>query len=386
MISLLSRQIFKKYGEGADARKACGTLCGVTGILFNLLLFTGKCIAGVLSHSIAITADAFNNLSDAASSLITLIGFRMAGQKPDSDHPFGHGRMEYLAGLAVSALILVMAFELLFTSVKRLFVPENVLYDPLIVGILILSILIKCYMYLYNTRIGKRIASKALHATALDSLTDALSTALVLGTTLLSHFSSLSLDGVCGILVGLFILRTGFVSAKETLDPLLGQAPDPVFVKEIESLVLSHEQILGIHDLIVHNYGPGRTMISLHAEVPASGDMLALHEVIDTIERQLKEQLLCDAVIHMDPVCTDDSEVLLWKEKVTSFLAELDPVLTMHDFRLVRGAARTCLFFDVMIPYGYSLTDEEVCARLTARIEAEDPNFSALICADKKFA
>lgn len=387
MVTLLSRIFIKNRGDTDDAkiRQAYGVLSGAVGIFFNLLLFAGKFFAGALSHSIAITADAFNNLSDAGSSVITLIGFKMAGQKPDPHHPFGHGRIEYIAGLAVSAAILIMAFELIQTSFVKIIHPAETLFNPLIAVILLCSILVKCYMYLYNRSIGRKLKSEAMLATAADSLSDTLSTAVVLVTSLIAHFTGLYLDGICGVLVGVFILYTGLTSARDTLNPLLGQAPDPQFVKDIGALVMSYDNILGIHDLLVHNYGPGRLMISLHAEVPAEGNILELHDTIDNIERALQERLKCDAVIHMDPVCTNDPETAALKEQVRGFLAELDSSLSLHDFRIVRGPTHTNIIFDILLPYDFRLEDEEVKSMVSARIKALNPAYFAVIRIDKNF-
>lgn len=304
MITFLAKLWIKDYQKTdlPEVRQAYGVLCGGVGIGFNILLFLGKFLAGLLSNSIAITADAFNNLSDAGSSLITLVGFKMAGQKPDPGHPFGHGRIEYLTGLLVSLLIILMGFELTTSSFDKILHPEDTLCTPVVIGILAASIVVKFYMFLYNRRTGKKIDSAAMTATATDSFSDMLSTTVVLAATLIGHFTGLHIDGFCGLLVGLFILIAGLRSAGETISPLLGQPPQKEFVDKIEQIVLSHDEILGLHDLIVHDYGPGRTMISLHAEVPASGDLLHLHDTIDNIERELKKELHCDAVIHMDPV------------------------------------------------------------------------------------
>ena len=297
MVQLLARFFIKNYEqtESPSVRQSYGVLCGSVGIGFNILLFIGKFLAGLISNSIAITADAFNNLSDAGSSLITLIGFKMAGQKPDTEHPFGHGRIEYLTGLLVSLLILLMGVELIKSSVSKILYPEVTECTPVVAGILIVSILVKLYMYLYNRSTGRKIDSAAMMATAADSLSDMLSTSVVLIATLIGKFTGLQIDGWCGLLVGIFILYAGFSAAKDTISPLLGQPPQKEFVEKIESIVQSYPQVLGIHDLIVHDYGPGRVMISLHAEVPASGDMLHLHDTIDNIERQLHRELHCDA-------------------------------------------------------------------------------------------
>lgn len=388
MITLLSRIFIKNFDDTASpaVRQSYGLLSGTVGIIFNVFLFLGKFFAGTLSHSIAITADALNNLSDAASSVITLVGFKMAGQKPDRDHPFGHGRIEYLSGLAVSAAILFMAFELIKSSISKLIKPEDTICSKTVVIILICSIVIKLYMFLYNRSISKKIQSEAIHATALDSLSDTLATSVVLVSTLVAHYTGFHLDGICGILVGLFIFYSGIMSARDTLNPLLGQAPDPEFVTEIESLVLSYEGVLGIHDLIVHNYGPGRLMISLHAEVPADGDILELHDMVDNIERTLQTRLKCDAVIHMDPVCTNDPEGNRLKEDICSYLLSLDETLSLHDFRLVKGPTHTNIIFDIMLPYKFKFSDDEVRRLVSEHIKALNENYFAVINIDRKYA
>ena len=388
MISLLSRLLIKNHEDTSNpaVRQSYGVLCGFMGIFFNLLLFTGKFVAGTVSHSIAITADAFNNLSDAGSSIITLIGFKMAGQKPDSDHPFGHGRIEYISGLLVSVIILIMAFELLKSSVIKIFHPDELEFSPLILIILILSILIKCYMAFYNKKIGKKIDSSAMAATATDSLSDTLATTAVLIATLVSHFTGLSIDGYCGVLVGLFICYAGVSAAKDTISPLLGQAPEPEFVNRITEIVMAHEGVIGIHDLIVHNYGPGRVLISLHAEVPADGNILTLHDMIDLIEHELRDTLHCSAVIHMDPVCVGDEETDTLKAEVSTYLAEIDSSLTMHDFRIVKGPTHTNIIFDVVVPYKFRLKDNELVQTITDKIQAVHPNYFTVIEVDRKFA
>ncbi len=388
MITFLSNLFIKDNTDTTNpkVRQAYGVLSGTVGIFLNLLLFAGKFFSGILSNSIAITADAFNNLSDAASSVITLIGFKMAGQKPDPDHPFGHGRIEYVSGLVVSFAILLMAFELLKSSVQKLFAPEEVVCTPIIVIILLASILVKCYMYFYNRAISKKIGSEAMMATAKDSLSDTIATSAVLVTTLIAHYFQIQLDGYCGLIVALFIFYAGISSAKDTLDPLLGQAPDPEFVAQIESIVTSHEEVLGIHDLLVHNYGPGRVMISLHAEVPADGDILVLHDCIDNIEHELKKALLCDAVIHMDPVCNNDPEVLSLKEIVCTYLKEIDDTLSLHDFRMVKGPTHTNIIFDVVTPFSFQYKDEEIFDMLTAKIQSLNPNYFTVIEFDKKYS
>lgn len=388
MVGILSKLLIKNYQNTSDVkvRQSYGMLCGIVGIFFNILLFTGKFLAGSLSHSIAITADAFNNLSDAASSIITLVGFKMAGQKPDPDHPFGHGRIEYISGLLVSVLILFMGFELLKSSVIKIFQPVELSFSPLIVAILVASILVKCYMAYYNRCIGRKINSSAMLATATDSLSDTLATTVVLIATLVSHFTGFIIDGYCGVLVGLFICYAGLNAAKDTVSPLLGQAPDPEFVEQINEIVMSHDGVIGIHDLIVHNYGPGRVLISLHVEVPADGDILTMHDMIDHIEHELRDTLLCQTVIHMDPVCVDDEETNTLKQLVLAYLAEIDASITMHDFRIVTGPTHTNIIFDVVVPYRFRLTDAELVQVITDKIKANNPNYFAVIEVDKKFS
>ena len=381
MVQLLARYFIKNYEqtESPSVRQSYGVLCGSVGIGFNILLFIGKFLAGLISNSIAITADAFNNLSDAGSSLITLIGFKMAGQKPDTEHPFGHGRIEYLTGLLVSLLILLMGVELIKSSVSKILHPEATECTPVVAGILIVSILVKLYMYLYNRSTGRKIDSAAMMATAADSLSDMLSTSVVLIATLIGKFTGLQIDGWCGLLVGIFILYAGFSAAKDTISPLLGQPPQKEFVEKIESIVQSYPQVLGIHDLIVHDYGPGRVMISLHAEVPASGDMLHLHDTIDNIERQLHRELHCDAVIHMDPVMNDDEETQELKKQVTCCLHELDKSLNLHDFRIVKGPTHTNIIFDILVPFKFQLSDAEISRFMEEKIHSISASYYAVI-------
>ena len=362
MVTLLAK-IFIKDAEDTSSpkvRQAYGVLTGVVGILLNVLLFAGKFIAGTLSKSISITADAFNNLSDAGSSFVTLIGFKLAGAKPDPEHPFGHGRIEYVSGLVVSGAILLMAFELIKDSIDKIIHPQTVDFSALAAGILVVSILVKIYMYLYNSSISKKIDSAAMKATATDSLSDTMATTVVLIASIVGHYTGLKIDGYCGVLVGLFIFYAGFSAAKETLDPLLGQPPEEEFVEQIEEIVMSYELVQGIHDLVVHDYGPGRVMISLHAEVPAEEDILEIHDMIDVIENDLADKLNCEAVIHMDPLVTKDERVNELKRIIHEVVDSLEGDVSMHDFRTVIGPTHTNMMFDVVLPFGYSMTDEMV--------------------------
>lgn len=375
----------KNYKE-TSVRQAYGVLSGAVGIGLNILLFFGKWLAGTISGSIAIIADAFNNLSDAGSSIITLIGFRLSGQEPDPEHPFGHGRMEYISGLLVSVAILVMGFELIGSSIGKLRSPEPIESSALVFGILIASILVKLYMFFYNHSLSKKIESAAMKATSVDSLSDTVATTLVLIATLISKYTGLLLDGWFGILVGLFILYTGGSTLKETIDLLLGQPPKQEFIDEVKEIVLGHSMVHGVHDLIVHDYGPGRVMISLHAEVDVNGDIQDIHEQIDHIEHELQEKLHCSATIHMDPIVTDDKEVLAMKAKVEEMVHFLDESFSMHDFRMVRGSTRTNLIFDVEVPRKTSYTDNEIVNWLKERIhELPGSKYFAVIQIDHEY-
>lgn len=375
----------KNYKE-PSVRQAYGVLSGAVGIGLNILLFFGKWLAGTISDSIAIIADAFNNLSDAGSSIITLIGFRLSGQEPDPEHPFGHGRMEYISGLLVSVAILVMGFELIGSSIGKLRSPEPIESSALVFGILIASILVKLYMFFYNHSLSKKIESAAMKATSVDSLSDTVATTLVLIATLISKYTGLLLDGWFGILVGLFILYTGGSTLKETIDLLLGQPPKQEFIDEVKEIVLGHSMVHGVHDLIVHDYGPGRVMISLHAEVDVNGDIQDIHEQIDHIEHELQEKLHCSATIHMDPIVTDDKEVLAMKAKVEEMVHFLDESFSMHDFRMVKGSTRTNLIFDVEVPRKTSYTDNEIVNWLKERIhELPGSKYFAVIQIDHEY-
>ena len=388
MIGFLAKRLIADYDNPSSpkVRQAYGILCGAVGICFNLLLFAGKFFAGVISNSIAITADAFNNLSDAGSSVITLIGFHMAGQKPDLEHPFGHGRIEYVSGLVVAGAILIMAFELVKTSLEKILHPEAVDFQPVSLIILAVSIGVKLYMSSYNRSTGKKIDSAAMKATALDSLSDALSTSVVLVASIIGHFTSLNIDGWCGIAVGLFIFYAGYQAAKDTLNPLLGQAPDPEFIQNIRDITLSHPEILGIHDMLVHDYGPGRQMVSLHCEVSASGDILLLHDAIDNIERELRRKLHCDAVIHMDPIQDRDEETVKIHDDVLQLIHQINPVITMHDFRMVKGNTHTNLIFDVVVPVDYPTPPKVLTKQIELMVQEQHSDFYTVITVDRDYA
>ena len=374
-------------GEDPSApavRQKFGTLAGVVGIVLNTLLCLGKLAAGLITGSVAIVADALNNLSDAASSVITLVGFRLAGQAADQEHPFGHGRMEYLAGLVVAMAILLMGVELGKTSVEKLLHPEALEFSWLAAAILAAAVLVKLWMYRFNQSLGRAIGSQAMEATAADSLSDAAATAVVLAATLIGHFFELQIDGLAGLLVAAFILKTGWDAAKDTLDPLLGRPMDPSLAEDIDKLVLSHPNILGIHDLVYHDYGPGRAMMSFHAEVPADGDLLEMHDIIDHIERELKAKHHIETVIHMDPIVNDERTAGL-RVQVEELARQLDPALSIHDLRITAGPRHTNVLFDVMVPYGFRLTDSQVRKELGRRVKTLSHKYTAVIQVDHSF-
>ena len=368
MITILAKFFIHDDGDKGKLRQSYGMLCGIVGVMFNVFLFIGKFLAGTISNSIAITADAFNNLSDAGSSIVTLLGFKMAGAKPDTEHPFGHGRIEYISGLVVAAAILLMGYELIRDSVGKILHPEETVFNALVAVILIASILVKLYMAYYNHNIGKKLDSAAMRAVATDSLSDMVATTAVLLASVFTHFTGYKIDGYCGLVVGLLVGYAGVDAARETLNPLLGQPPAHEFVEKIDEIVMSHPEVCGMHDLIVHDYGPGRKMISLHAEIPAEGNILELHDVIDNIENELRRTLGCEATIHMDPIVTSDEHVSETKSAVSSLIKAIDKDLSIHDFRMVVGETHTNLIFDILAPFGFRLSDEELLTEVLKEV------------------
>lgn len=387
MITLLARLFIRDRDKVADAgvRRAYGMLCSLTGIGLNVLLFLGKYLAGQLSGSIAMTADAFNNLSDAGSSVITLLGFRMAAKKPDPGHPFGHGRIEYLSGVAVSLIIIVVGVQLGLESIDKIISPEPVDAGLVPMLVLVASICVKGYMFAYNRGIGHKINSPGMSATALDSLSDCIATGVVLISMLLARFADVNIDGWGGAAVAVFIIFSGFKAAKETLSPLLGNPPDPQLVRDITDIVMSHPEVLNVHDLIVHDYGPGRLMISLHAEVPGDGDIYALHDAIDTAEYELQQKLGCSAVIHMDPVSPDGTKTAHMREELAEAAKAIDPRLTIHDFRIVDGPTHTNVIFDAVLPNDSSVTEDDAKAQLETIVHSLWQNSHPKVHIDRPF-
>ena len=385
MITLLSK-LFIPDHENTDlpeVRRRYGVLSGAVGIFLNLILFAGKLTAGLLTRSVSITADGFNNLSDAASSVITLVGFRLAGKKADKDHPFGHGRIEYITGLLVSISIILVGAELARDSVSRILHPQELLFSGTAASILAVSIAVKFYMFLYNRRLSVRIDSVALHSTAMDSVSDCAATTVVLMCQILSQLFGLRLDGWCGLAVSLFILFTGFKTVAETSGPLLGQAPDPELADEIMERVLHTEGILDMHDLLIHDYGPGHLIVSLHAEVPSDFTLVHAHEIIDRLESRLDTELGVMSVIHIDPVDSHDHVAHLLRSRILRKLRSMHPDAGLHDFRILRGEDRPAVSFDAQFPFEYKENDEAIVSALTDYIAGELPGYQALIRVDR---
>jgi len=370
--------------RSAETRRRCGTLAGGVGVLLNVLLFAGKLLAGLLTSSVAVIADAVNNLSDAATSVVTLVGFRLAGQEADADHPFGHGRIEYISGLVVALAILLMGIEVGRSALEALFRPSTVQATPLSVGILVAAIAVKLWLFWFNRTLGRTIDSAAMEATAADSLSDAASTAVVLLTALAGPHVTFPIDALAGLLVAALILKTGWEAARDTLDPLLGRPMDPKLAADIDALVLGHDKILGIHDLIYHDYGPGRAMMSLHAEVSADEDLLEIHDIIDHIERELKTKHRIETVIHMDPVVCDERTAGL-RTQVAELARTVHPALSIHDFRVTAGPIHTNLLFDLVVPYNCAIKDDEVAEALTAAIKGLSDRYYPVIEVEHSF-
>lgn len=367
----------------AELRGKSGVLSGAVGIALNLVLFAAKLACAVAGGSVSVIADAFNNLGDAGSSVVTMIGFKLANKKPDIQHPFGHGRIEYITGFIVSIVIIIMGFELGLSSFKSIGAEETPEYAAATVIILAASVLVKLYMALYNYRLSKFFSSAAMKATCTDSLADAVSSSAVLATLIISQKTGVSLDSYMGLVVSAFILYSGVLSAKDTLSPLLGSPPEKEFVDEVERLVMSDENIVGMHDLVVHDYGPGRRMISFHAEMPCSIDVFKAHCIIDDMENMLSERLGCEALIHFDPIDVDDERLTKLKETVLEAVAEVNAGISIHDFRYVPGETHTNLLFDIVVPFDISCSDAELKARICEKVAERLPNHNCVIKCDR---
>lgn len=387
MTEFLLKHFVKGYPDTSRpaVRTRCGNLAGTVGIVCNVLLCAGKFLAGFLSGSLAISADAVNNLSDASSSVIALLGFRIAAKPADDEHPYGHGRTEYLAGLAVSVMILLIGLELVKTSVGKIMAPEPIQAGLVPLAVLVVSILVKLWMAAFNRQVGKQIGSSVLEATAADSRNDVIATSAVLVATLAQMIFGWQLDGWIGLAVAAFILYSGWGLVKEAIAPLLGQAPDPEMVRHILEVTRSYPGVLGIHDLIVHDYGPGRQFASLHVEMAASQDVLASHDVIDQIERRFLEQEGLHVIIHYDPIVTDNNEVGEAREYLAKQVKRLDPRLTIHDLRVVPGETHTNLIFDLVVPHGFEMPECRLKSEVQAMAQSKNPKWQCVVTLENSY-
>lgn len=388
MTEFLVRIFIKDYKNTEDlqVRTQYGILSSCVGICCNVILFGVKLAIGLLMHSLAIMADAFNNLSDAASSVVSFIGVKMASKPADKEHPFGHGRIEYIAALIVSFLVIEVGVSCLRSSFGKLFQPEPIAFDWVPFAILLLSVGVKLWMSFFNRKLGKRIDSKVMLATAADSTGDVIVTSATLASILICYFTSVNLDAIAGIAVSVLVIWSGISIAKDTLEPLIGQRPDPQLYRQIQEKVESYDGIVGTHDLIIHNYGPGRSMASIHAEVPRDVDIETSHEIIDRAEREVAKELNIFLVIHMDPVEVHDKAVLEVKEKLSRVIQTLDEKMSFHDFRVVNGRQKITLIFDLVVPFSYSQEDSERSVRqITLLMQEIDQRYSCVITVDKEY-
>ncbi len=385
MTGLLLRLFVKDADntENPAVHTSIGKMAGFTGICCNILLFLGKLLAGLLSGSVSILADAINNLSDAGSSLVTLLGFYLAQRPADKEHPYGHARYEYLSGLVVSTLILVIGLELGKSSFEKVLHPQPILATPVVWGVLTVSLCLKLWMSHFFRTLGARIRSVTLTAASADSRNDVIATAGVLLGYIVSSLFGVNVDGIVGLGIAAFILWSGIGIARDTISPLLG-ARDPELVKKLSALVLSHEKVLGIHDLLVHDYGPGQCFASVHAELSAEEDPLACHDIIDDIEQDAWERLNVHLVIHYDPVMTNDAEWNRMRTLTEGWVRQVNPRLSIHDFRMVRSARQTKLVFDLAIPYDMALSAREVQTFIAEQLQKEGRDYQTVIHLDRQ--
>ena len=387
LTEFLMNTLVKDYPNAKDVktRNAAGSAAGVVCIVCNVVLCAAKGLIGWLAGSVSIVADALNNLADAASNIISLLGFKLASRPADTEHPYGHGRYEYLSGLIVAAIILMVGFELLKSSIEKIISPQPVEFSWALVVVLALAIIVKLWMMAFNKSVGNHINSQTLIATSVDSRNDVIATSAVLIAALISHFTGFELDAYMGVAVALFILYSGIGLLKDTIDPLLGRPADPELVKTIEKKMMAHPEVLGIHDLMVHDYGPGRIFASVHAEVAAEAPILESHDVIDRIESEFRTQDGFEVVIHLDPVVTKDPRVAQMHDWVEELVKGIEPALTIHDFRMVPGDSHTNLIFDVVLPYEIDLTPEQLKAEVGSLVQEKHPDHFCVIQVDRPF-
>lgn len=388
MTNFLIKRFIKDYEniQKTSVRSAYGKLSGVVGIVCNVLLCAVKLAAGLISGSVAITADAVNNLSDASSSIISLLGFKLAERPADDEHPYGHGRYEYLSGLMVALLIMIIGVELLKSSVDKILHPERVMFSVATACVLLFSIVLKLWMAFFNTKMGKTINSGTLEATAADSRNDVITTSAVLIAAIASKFTNVELDGFIGAAVALFILYSGFGLVKDTLDPILGKAPEPETVKAIKEKILSYPGVLDTHDLMVHDYGPGRQFASVHVEMAAESDVLESHDVIDNIERDFLKNDGIHILVHYDPISASDSETSELRNWIAEKIKEIDSRLTIHDLRIAKGKTHTNVIFDCVVPYDTGIEEKEIKKRINNMVQENYPDHFCVITIDRSYA
>ena len=387
MADLLLRLFVRDSEKVTDksVRTSYGLLASITGILLNLILAAAKYVAGIISGSISVTADAINNLSDAGSSIVALLGVKISAKPADKDHPYGHGRVEYISAFIVSFFVLFMGIELFKNSVSKIIHPEPVEFSFVSLAILIVSIVCKLWLGLFNRKLGKKINSAPMMAVMKDSFSDCLATGVAAISIIISAFSKINIDGYLGVVVSMFIFIAGFGILKDTLGDILGRSPEEEFVKEITEKIMSYSPVCGVHDLIIHDYGPACRFASAHAEVPSDGDIMEIHDVIDTIERDIYNEFSMLISIHMDPIAINDERINELREITSKTVAEINPELTIHDFRVVDGPKHTNLIFDMVIPHGLKQTDREICQKIEEELGKIDERFFCVITVDHAF-
>ena len=381
-------KIFIKDSENiknTKVRTAYGRLSSISGVVLNVILFIIKVLAGIISGSVSIIADAINNLSDASSNIISFFGFKLGSRPADAEHPYGHGRYEYISALAVSILVMIVGFELLKSGITEVLNPSVLSFSTVTLVILISSILIKFIMMLFNYEVGKKINSDVVIATSVDSRNDAISTFAVLVAVIISHYTNINLDGYMAIIVALFIMISGIKLIKDTLGPILGKAPDKELVDSLKDKILSYDGVLGIHDLLIHDYGVGRQFASVHAEMCDEVDPIISHEIIDTIEKEVLEELNVQLVVHYDPICITDEEVNKLKAYISNRVTEIHKDITIHDLRVVHGVERNIAIFDMVVPYTIKISDKELKEEISLKIKEEYPSYDTNITIDKSY-
>ncbi len=388
MTSLLLKLFVKDYKntENSAVRERYGVFAGLVGIVVNIIIASAKLLIGTISGSISITADAVNNFSDAGSSVITLIGFKMANKPADPSHPYGHGRIEYISGMIVAFIVLIFGVELMKSSVDRIMNPVELTYNVWGIVVLALSIVFKLWLGLFNRKLGKAINSSTMTAVFTDCVSDSGATAVTIVSMLLAHFANINIDGILGAIVAVIIIIAGINIIKDTLNPLLGQAPDKELVENIAQTVLSYDKVVGIHDLIIHNYGSTKTFGSVHVEVPANENVLEVHEIMDNIELEIKKKYGVEIVAHTDPIETDNELVLKFKDELAEIINAIDSKLSFHDFRLVSGPTHTNLIFDVVLPYEMKMDENELKETIALKVKEQRPNFNCVITVDRDYS